>query len=101
MVVVEGTAAYEIAEDDAALAFFVVFEADHRHAVAFQAAAPAVVAVLFTDFADGHETEVAVGADVVVAVVALEAVEARGGVGDGVRADVAVCCDGEDLVGFE
>lgn len=59
------------------------------------------MAVLFTNLADGHEAEVAVGADVVVAVVALEAVEAGSGVWDWVCADVAVCCDGEDLVGFE
>lgn len=58
------------------------------------------MAVLLADLAGGDELEVAVGADVVVAVVALGAVEAGCRGRDGVGADIALCGEGEDVVGI-
>ena len=66
--------------------------------MALEAAAPAIMAVVFADFADRHETEVAVGANIVVPVIALETVKTGGGVWDRMGADVAVRSDREDLV---
>lgn len=58
--------------------------------MAFEAAAPAVVAVFFVDFTRCYELEVAVCADIVVAAVAAETVEAQRRGGNGVGAHVAV-----------
>lgn len=82
------------------LALLVLFKAHHNHPMTLDAAPPAIVAILFADFARRAEFQVAVCADVVVAVVTDEAVEAGCGGGDGVCADVAVCGEGEDLEGF-
>lgn len=76
MLVFQSAATHEIAYNDAALAFFVVFEADYYHTVAGEAAAPAVVSVLFVDFACCHEFEVTVCTDVVVAAIAFQAMVA-------------------------
>lgn len=61
---------------------------------------PAIMAIVFTNFARHTEFQVAVCADVVVAVVADEAVEAGGRGWDGVCTDVAVCGEGKDFKGF-
>jgi hypothetical protein len=76
--VFQGAAADEIAHDDPSLAFVVVFEADNNHAVASDTTAPAIVTVFSADFACGDEFEVAVCADVVVALIAFETMESRG-----------------------
>jgi hypothetical protein len=57
----------EVVDDDSFLAFRAVFEADDDHAVALGAFAPAIRAVVFADFAEFDEREIAGGADVVVA----------------------------------
>ena len=57
----------EVVDDDSFLSFGRVFEADDDHAVALGAFSPAVGAVVFADFADFDQREVAVCADVVVA----------------------------------
>ena len=82
--VFEGSAADEIAYYNPSLALFEILESYDHHAVAFEAAAPAVVAVFFVDFARGYKLEVAVRADVVVAAVAAETVEAESRGWDGV-----------------
>lgn len=82
------------------LSLIVLFKAHHNHSMTLDAAPPTIMAILFTDFARRTEFQVAVCADVVVAVVADEAVEARCGGRDGVCTDVAVCGEGEDLEGF-
>ena len=73
MLVFQGAAPHTFAHNDAALAFFVVFEADDYHTVAGEAAAPAVVPVLFVDFACCHEFEVTICTDVVVTAIAFQA----------------------------
>lgn len=88
----------EVPDDDAALAHGRVFETDEDHAVAVQAAAPALVAVLTANHARGEEFGVAGRADVVVAGGALVAVEARLARLDGVLADVAVGAESEGTV---
>ena len=70
MLFIQGAATHKITDNDAALTFFVVFEADNYRAVAGKAATPAVVPVLFVDFACCHEFEVAVRADIVVTAIA-------------------------------
>lgn len=77
MLVFQGATTHKIADNDAALAFFVVFETDYYHAVAREAAAPAVVSVFFVDFARCHEFEVAICTDVVVTAIAFQAMVAR------------------------
>ena len=57
----------EVIDDNPFLTFIALFEADDDHAVALWAFAPAVGAVVFVDFAQFDQVEVAVGADVVVA----------------------------------
>lgn len=86
-------AADEVADDDALSAAVAVFEADHDHAVALETAAPALVAVFGRDLGRGDEFEVAGGADGVVAVVALWAVEARCG---GLDREVADAAEGAE-----
>lgn len=76
MLVFQGATTHKIADNDAALAFFVVFEADYYHAVTGEAAPPAVVSIFFGDFACCHEFEVAICTDVVVTVIAFQAMVA-------------------------
>ena len=71
MLVLEGIAADQIADDDSSLSVISVLETDDDHPVGSETAAPAVMAVFLADFGRCHELEVAVCADVVVAVVAL------------------------------
>lgn len=58
--------------------------------MAIDTAAPTVVAVFFTDFGCGHKFEVAVCADVVVAIVAFQAMEACHRRRDWISADIAL-----------
>lgn len=69
-------AAYEVANNDTALACVAVLEANDDHAVAAETAAPAVHAVFFADATQHQQFVVAVHADVVVAFVAFETVVA-------------------------
>lgn len=71
VVVFERPAADEVAHDDAQLSTVAVLEADDDHAVAAEAFAPTVDAVLFADAVRDDEFVVAGHADVVVAGVAL------------------------------
>ena len=66
--------------------------------MALQTAAPSLVPVLAADHAGGDEFGVAGRADVVVAGVALVAVEAGLAGLNGILADVAICAEGEGLV---
>lgn len=70
MFVFQGVAADQVPHDGTPLAVVAVFEAHNDHAVSSHTAAPAVVAVFFADFGCCHEFEVAICADIVVAVVA-------------------------------
>lgn len=97
MLVSQGTAAHQVAHDDAALALGVVFEADDDHPVAGQTAAPAVVAIFLADLRRGHELEVAVCAHVVIAAVAFQTMKPRNRGRDWVGADVAFGGEGEGL----
>lgn len=97
MFIFQRVAADQISHDGAPLAIIAVFEAHDDHAVSRQAAAPAVVAVFFADFGHCHELEVAVCADVVVAIVAFETVETSHRGWDWIGADVAFGGEGEDL----
>lgn len=73
MLILEGVATDQVSNDDPSLPFFVVFKADNNHAMASQATAPAIVAILLADLRRCHELEVAICADIVVAVIALRA----------------------------
>lgn len=99
-VVLERVPADEVFDEHAPLAGGGVFEAEDGHAVAGRAAAPAFVAVFRADVAAGDELQVRVGADVEIPVVALRAVEAGVGWGDGVFADVALSAQGERDISF-
>lgn len=66
--------------------------------MALQASAPALGSVGVTDLTHGDEAGVAIGADVVVALAALVAVEARVRGRNGLLADVAVGVHGQDGV---
>jgi hypothetical protein len=90
VLVFQSTSTHEIADNDAALAFFAVFEADYYHAVVSEAAAPAVVSVFFVDFARCYEFEVTVCTDIVVTTIAFQAMIAGIGGWDWVCADIAV-----------
>lgn len=89
-------ASYKVFDDDAPLAVDRVFEADDDHSVAIETAAPAFGSILSIDPSTFDEPEIAGGTDVVVAVVALRAVEASGRWRDRVGADIAFCakCEG-------
>lgn len=78
-----------------------VLEADHQHPMPEHAFPPAGRAVLGGDTPRGDEVRVAGFADVVVAVAACGAVEAGGGGGNRVGADVAGGGEGEGRVGLE
>lgn len=97
MLVFQGAAADQVADDHPSLTVVLVFEADDYHSVASEAAAPAVVAVFLGDFVGCHELEVAICTDVVVALVAFQAVESGCRCWDWVGADIAFGGEGEDL----
>lgn len=71
MLVLKGIAADQVADDDSSLSVVSVLEPDDDHPVGSETAAPALMPVFLADFGRCHELEIAVGADVVVTVVAL------------------------------
>lgn len=100
MFIFQRPSANKIPHDNPPLSLLVLFKAYHNHPMALDTPSPAIVAIFFTDFPRHAEFQVAVCADVVVAVVADEAVEAGCGGGDGVCADIAVCGKGENFGSF-
>lgn len=88
-------ATYKVFDDDAPLALDRVFEADDDHSVTTETAAPAFGSILSIDPSALDEPEIAGGTNVVVAVVALRAVEASGGWWNRVGADIALCAECE------
>jgi len=67
-----------------------IFVADNSHAMALQATAPARRSIRLADLPRRHERMVAFGADVVIAVAALVAMETRATGRNGMSTDVAV-----------
>ena len=89
---------YKVFDDDAPLALDRVLEADDDHSMTIETAAPAFGSILSTDPSALDEPEIAGGTDVVVAVVALRAVEASGTWRDRVGANIALCAECEGNV---
>lgn len=75
----ESVSADKVANDDTPLAEEAVFEANNNHPVPLKTSTPTFVAVLCRDAVRGDEPEVTRCADVVVAIMALWAVEAGRG----------------------
>lgn len=77
MFILQRVSTHEVTDHDPPLpAVLVVLEPDDDHPMALQTPSPPVVSVLLADFARRDELQVAVCADVVVAVVAVGTVEA-------------------------
>lgn len=72
----QSTASNKVTDNNSFLTLVMILESDHDHPMAFDTATPAIVAVSFADFARGAKFEVAVGTDIVVAIVTGQAVEA-------------------------
>jgi hypothetical protein len=72
VLIFQSAATHKVADNDATLAFFVVFKANYYHTVTGETAAPSVVSVLLIDFARCHEFEVAVCTDVVITAIAFQ-----------------------------
>lgn len=98
--IVECVATYKVFDDNASLALDRVLEADDDHSVTVGTTAPASGSILSTDPSDFDETEIACGADVVVAVIALGTVEASSRWWDRVGANVALGAEREGNMRF-
>ncbi|KAG7007745.1 hypothetical protein G7Y79_00008g023830 [Physcia stellaris] len=91
----ESLSANKVPNDDTPLAERALFEANDDHSVPLETSTPAFVAVLRGDAVRGDQTEVARGANVVIAVVALRAVEASRRRWDGQCTDITGGVEGE------
>ena len=90
MIILEGAATDEVTNDHSPLTVFVVLKAHDDHPMTAGTSPPPIVAVVFADLARCDELEIAVWADVVVAVITLRTVKSRFRRRDRLRADVAL-----------
>lgn len=70
MLVLQSAAADKIADDDAVLSFFAIFEPHGNHSMSGWAAPPPIVAIFFADLAHCNHFEVTICTHIVVAVMA-------------------------------